>query len=147
MPHSNNPPWLSRNTFVAPLLAPNSTIVDYGCGNKEFLNYYLPSEYLGIDKNPNANIVADLETYIPDSKVYDYGLVLGVLEYLNRPFEFIKKIKPTANCFIVLALIKAKKKEEWTNHFTESDFLENLQSIFSDVEMQTHERYHIFICQ
>jgi hypothetical protein len=143
----SNPSWLDRNNFVVELLTPNSTIVDYGCGSKEFLNYYAPLEYLGIDQNPNADIVTDLESYIPDDKKYNYGLVLGVLEYLQEPFEFIKKVKYTANCFIILAFIKTKKKTEWTNHFTEDAMFSNLQLIFPTVEIKTHGRYRIFICR
>ena len=146
MPHSN-PSWLDRNIFIASLLKDNASIIDYGCGSKEFLNYYSPSEYLGIDQNPNADIIADLESYIPTNKQYDYGLILGVLEYLKSPFEFVEKVKHTADCFIILAFIKSSKKPEWTNHFTEDELLLKLKLSFDNVEVTQHNRYRIFTCR
>lgn len=147
MQHCNKHPWSNRDRFVVPFLIPNSTIIDYGCGYKDILNYYSPKEYLGIDLNPTADVVADLNTYIPVHFNYDYGLILGVLEYLEEPFKFIDKVKDTANTFIILNFIRDKKKSVWKQTFTLDQVTAEYENIFDQVlNYKIRNKYDIFVC-
>jgi len=143
----DDPKWQKRNIFVSELMTKNKSVIDYGCGDKSFLKYYTPSEYLGIDLNPKADIIADLETYTPKSKVYDYALILGVLEYLDSPFEFVQKVSSTAETIIILHLFKVNRKKEWTNNFNKEQVIEEYSKVFKQVLHIKHNQYDIFVCQ
>lgn len=144
---NNKHAWSDRNRFITPFIVPNSTIIDYGCGHKDILNYYTPKDYVGLDLNPDADVIVDLNEYEPIRTNYDYALVLGVLEYLEDPFTFLNKVKNTANTFIILNYLKSKKKNIWKQTFTLDQVTTEYHKIFNKVlNYKVKNKYDIFIC-
>jgi hypothetical protein len=133
-------PWSERFNFVVTHIPIDCTVVDFGCGNQEILNFYKPKEYLGIDKIPNAMMNLNLD--IDDIKIknYDVGLLLGVLEYVDNPDIVLNKIKNFANMFLILTL-PVKKKLEWKRAFTEDSISKLLTAHFNSVENFRYNRY------
>lgn len=138
--------WAGRNKYIIPFLQKNSSIIDFGCGNKNILDFYTPKKYFGIDINPNADLIIDLNNYNQDYSGYDYALVLGVLEYLDKPFEFLRKIKNSADTFIILNLCTNKKKKVWKHAFDAKNLNLEYQMIFKNIVHYKTSRYDIFIC-
>jgi SAM-dependent methyltransferase len=96
----DNPHWTLRNKTIAELLVPNKTILDLGCGTKDFLKYYNPLKYLGVDIVPYADIVVNLNNDLILEEGWDYVINSGILEYIDDPECYIKKIKTLGNQFI-----------------------------------------------
>jgi len=96
----DSPHWTLRNRTISLLLSPNKSLLDLGCGSKDILKYYKPSRYLGIDIVPQADLILDLNKNINIEKNWDYVVCSGILEYLEDPFDFIKKINTLGNNFI-----------------------------------------------
>ena len=143
----NKHSWSQRNKFIVPFLNEQSSIIDYGCGHKDILNYYKPTKYLGIDLNPSADIVVDLNNFEPIYFGYDYGLILGVLEYLNNPFTFLNKVSTTADKFIILNFIRGKRKKAWKQSFSLDQLLEEYGNVFNSVlNYKVNNKYDIFLC-
>lgn len=142
------PVWSERNNWIKNFIPNNTSVVDWGCGNKDILRYISPSKYTGIDQNEFADIQADFNIEIPIlfSK-YDVGLVLGVLEYLQDPDYFLRSIKPTADIFIILCLSNKRKKLEWKNNFTKEDFNNLLIPIWDRVSFDRYGNYILAVCQ
>lgn len=148
MQHSNKHSWSHRDIFVTPFLRPNSTIIDYGCGHKDILNYYKPSNYIGLDLNLDADVIINLNEYVPQFFNYDYALILGVLEYLDKPFDFLNTVKDTANEFIILNFLRETKKPEWNQTFTLQQVTKEYNKIFDTVlNYKVLNKYDIFLCR
>lgn len=133
-------PWSERFTFVVTHIPKNCSVVDFGCGNQEILNFYTPTEYLGIDKVPDAMMILNLDTDDIKIKKYDLGLLLGVLEYVDNPDAVLNKIKNFADTFLILTL-PVKKKTEWKRAFTEESFHQLLTSHFGSIKNFKYGRY------
>jgi 2-polyprenyl-3-methyl-5-hydroxy-6-metoxy-1,4-benzoquinol methylase len=141
------PVWTERNLWVRDFIPENSSVIDWGCGKKDILRYYTPKEYLGIDIDPNADIIADFNQEIPKiSGKYDVGLALGVLEYLEDYENFLKNISDSANVFLVLFLVDRRKKEEWKNAFTSEFAEEILRKNWKNVKIERDKNYLLGIC-
>ena len=144
---NNKHTWSDRDRFIIPFLKENCSIIDYGCGHKDILNYFQPKEYFGIDLNPVADLIVNLDEYKPIHFGYDYGLILGVLEYLDKPFDFVNKVKDTADTFIILNLLRDKKKPIWKQTFTLDQVIKEYENIFSQVlNYKIKNKYDIFVC-
>lgn len=141
------PVWTERNTWVKTFINDGVSIIDWGCGNKDILRYVKPLNYLGIDKDLPADIIANFNKEIPVIETkYDVGLVLGVLEYLDNPEYFLKSIKHSADTFIVLCLANRYKKEEWQNVFSAEDFNNLLIPLWKKVSFERKGNYILAIC-
>ena len=141
------PVWSERNLWIREFIPNNSSIIDWGCGDKDILRYISPSQYLGIDQNPLADIQEDFNKSIPViDAVYDIGLILGVLEYLDNPKIFLQSVKPTAKQFLVLCFVDHRKKKEWTNAFTSNDVKILLSSLWKNVSYKSNKNYLLGIC-
>jgi hypothetical protein len=139
-------PWSNRWAFVKDYIPNNTSIVDFGCGNKELLDYLTPTRYLGVDRLPNADLVADLDEPFFLNDKFDVALLLGVLEYVNDPEYTLTNIVPTANCFIVLSLA-VKQKFNWRRAFTEHSITQLLARYFQKVDNYQHGRYILSVCK
>ena len=126
-------PWSQRNLFIKEYIPENSSIIDYGCGNKEILDFYRPKKYLGIDILEDADIVMDLNDPREITEKYDVGLILGLLEYLDNPDFTLDKIKYTANKFLILTC-NSKKKKEWKKSFNKDQIEKIVKTHFKKVE-------------
>lgn len=140
-------PWSDRWAFVKDYIPTNVSIVDFGCGNKESLDYITPTRYLGVDRLPSADLVADLNSdFVLDDK-FDVALLLGVLEYVKNPEHTLNNIVSNADHFIVLSLTAKKPKPEWQRAFTEQSINQLLQNYFSEVKHHWHGRYILSVCK
>ena len=145
----NEPKWAARNILLNQFDLNSYTIVDFGCGDKSFLNYFKPKEYIGLDKNKTADIVIDFDINdIPLNKEYDVGLVLGVLEYVKDTDLFLEKIKPFAKKFIIMSLqVKRPKYHHgWVSFFTKETFDVLVKKHFSKINYYDRNRYIIAEC-
>lgn len=141
------PSWTERNKYITKHIPESASVIDWGCGDKDTLRYIQPKKYLGIDKNVEADIIADFNISIPVIEDhYEIGLVLGVLEYLNDPKHFLETIKSTADTFIILSLPN-RKKPEWSKNFTIEEFQALLLSIWTTVSFEKQGGYIIGICK
>jgi hypothetical protein len=139
--------WYERNAFVKDFI-PSGSIVDFGCGQREILDFVAPTEYLGIDCNEHADIYHDLNDSLVLDKQYDVGLWLGVLEYLNDPAKSVRNQKDYAKQFIVLTLnVKIKQHHGWKNAFNRDSIDKLLCNIFAEVEHHTYNRYTLSVCK
>ena len=140
-------PWSDRWVFVKDYIPENVSIVDFGCGNKESLDYIKPTRYLGVDCLPGADLVADLDTPFSLDDKFDVALLLGVLEYVKDPVYTLNNIVGSADHFIVLSLTAKKPKPEWQRAFTEQSINQLLQTYFSNVTHHWHGRYILSVCK
>lgn len=139
--------WYERNEFVRNFI-PAGSIVDFGCGQREILDFVIPTEYLGIDCNEHADIYHDLNEPLVLDKQYDVGLWLGVLEYLNDPAQSVRNQKDCAKQFIVLTLnVEIKPQYGWKNAFTRDSINKLLCNIFAEVEHHTYNSYTLSVCK
>jgi hypothetical protein len=139
--------WNLRTKQVADLILPNSTILDIGCADKDFLNFYKAKDYLGIDKTDKADIQLDLDQdiYVP-YKNYDYCLILGVLEYLDYPDKIVNFYKKYADATIILFSNKKSKKALWKNFFSKEQKIELIKTHFTEYEVIESPGFVIFKC-
>lgn len=139
-------PWSERWKFVKDYIPNDVSIVDFGCGNKELLDYITPAHYLGIDLLNSADLVANLDEPFYLDKKFDVAVLLGVLEYVNDPEYTLNNIVHNADHFVVLSL-PVKKKSEWRRAFTESSIDQLLRKYFSSVDHHWHDRYILSVCK
>ncbi len=140
-------PWSDRWAFVKDYIPTDVSIVDFGCGNKESLDYIKPLRYLGVDQLPSADLVADLDKPFALDSTFDVALLLGVLEYVKDPEYTLNNIAPYANHFVVLSLTAKKPKPEWQRAFTEQSIDQLLRNYFSEVKHHWHGRYILSVCK
>jgi hypothetical protein len=141
------PIWATRNVFLDQFELADCSVVDFGCGDKSILKYQTFREYIGLDQVPTADIQINFDTdAITLAKHYDVGLVLGVLEYLKDPAEFVRSMKPFADRFIIMILAKDVAKPEWRQAFTQESFAILLDGQWSDCKYITAGIYVIADC-
>ena len=139
-------PWSDRWAFVKDYIPNNVSIVDFGCGNREVLDYVTPSRYLGVDRVDTADIVADLDQPLQIDDTFDLGLLLGVLEYLEDPERTLNNVVSYASEFVIVTLV-AKKKPEWRQAFNDNSIDQLLRKFFRTVEHHRHGRYILSVCK
>ena len=71
--------WIDRTKFIATLIDPDSSVIDFGCGSMAIKEIAKIKNYLGIDLQ-DADINIDLNAEFPKVEHYNLGLVIGVLE-------------------------------------------------------------------
>lgn len=90
---TTNPHWEDRNKIIANMMEPNKKVIDLGCGAKNLLKFYKPSEYLGVDGIPSADLSMDLDSNFILPVGWDYAVNSGILEFVIRPDLYLEKIK------------------------------------------------------
>jgi hypothetical protein len=146
--HQSRPKWTNRNLAIKEFIKENLTIADFGCGDKDILNYINPKEYIGLDNNNYADIKIDFnKERISLNKKYDYGLILGVLEYLNSPYKLIEESKLYVDTLLILIYPKKNKKLVWKQSLSIQDTLLFLKSLYSNVTEHTLGPYTLFECR
>jgi hypothetical protein len=139
-------PWSDRFLFLEAHIPENVSIVDFGCGNKQILDYCSPSQYLGIDLCKEADVNIDLNNNFNLEETYDTGLILGLLEHVKDAEFTLKNCIRYADNFLVLTS-SAKKKKEWNFSFSESDIKELLEKYFNNVQCYKYPRYTLSIAK
>jgi hypothetical protein len=132
--------WYNRNEFVAEYIPANVSIVDFGCGNKEILDFCTPTKYLGIDICDQADLKFDLNIELTLNEKYDLGLALGLLEYVKDPNFTLSNIKKYVRKIIVLTL-DVKKKNEWLQTFNQDQISSLMHTHFKNVLHYRHGNY------
>jgi hypothetical protein len=140
-------PWSDRWEFVKNYIPDNTSIIDFGCGNKESLDYVNPTRYLGVDRLSCADLVADLDQNFVLHDKFDLALLLGVLEYVKDPEYTLNNIVGNADNFIVLCLAAKKIKPEWQRVFSQQSIDNLLQKFFAEVTHHAHGRYILSVCK
>lgn len=142
------PIWTERNKWIKDSIPNDKSIIDWGCGNKDILRYINPPKYLGIDCISDADIIVDLNKEIPIiNEKYNVGLVLGLLEYLDNPQEFLNSIKSTADIFLILILSTKKKKAEWKSNFSVESFNNLIIPTWKKVSFERNRNYILAVCR
>lgn len=101
MSHLQNPHWTRRNKLIGEsILSPNKTVLDLGCGAKDLLKYYTPSQYLGVDIVESADVTVDLSGEFELPSGWDYVVNSGILEYVNDLDKYLKQISTLGNEYI-----------------------------------------------
>lgn len=133
-------PWSDRFLFLEKHIPDNVSIVDFGCGNKQILDYCNPREYLGIDICDDADLKINLNEHFSLDKKYDLGLILGVLEHVIDPEFTLQNCIQHTDKLIVLTS-SAKMKAEWLHAFDKNKIQCLLQKYFSHVDSFIYPRY------
>ena len=143
--------WIERNEWIAPYIPEESSILDIGCGNKSILQYVKCNDYLGLDRTEYADIKTDLDTEtIEINKIYDVGLILGVLEYLTDPNNVISKYKDNAKTWIIVtkrSSLKSKIKYGWKQEIKFPLLKAILNKNFTNVKIiDSYDGYYLGLC-
>jgi hypothetical protein len=95
------PHWSGRNKLIAEqFLELNKSVLDIGCGAKDLLRYYTPSDYLGVDGIPEADLVIDLNSNFVIPSGWDYVVCSGIFEHVDRADLLLKKLLNLGNEYI-----------------------------------------------
>jgi len=95
-----NPSWTSRNKLIASMVPLGVSVLDMGCGAKDFLNYYQPTKYLGVDCVDTADVKIDLNGDLSLPSGWDFVINSGILEYLDDFQAYLCKVKILGNNFV-----------------------------------------------
>jgi len=139
-------PWSDRFLFLEKYIPDNVSIVDFGCGNKQILDYCFPTEYLGIDILETADLKIDLNDAFSLDKQFDVGLILGLLEHVENPEFTLQQCIRYADTFVVLTST-AKMKSEWKNQFNKTSIELLLRKYFKNVNCYQYPRYIVSVAE
>ena len=96
-----NPHWTNRNKLIGEtMMDPNKTVLDLGCGAKDLLRYYTPTRYLGVDIAVTADIQINFDNDFELPAGWDYVVNSGILEYIDDPAKYLKRISTLGNEYI-----------------------------------------------
>lgn len=104
-------------------------VLDVGCGSGPYLQETLnhgAAQAVGIDpargmlelarqrlsKNANSDRLVLIEGYFPTvipSSTFDYGIVMGVMDYIDQPLHFLRALKP----FIIRGAAISFPSDHW----------------------------------
>lgn len=139
-------PWSDRFLFLEKYIPNNISIIDFGCGNQQILDYCNPSKYVGIDLNPPATIISDLNKSFHIEEKFDLGLILGLLEHLENPEYTLSQIYKCSKSFIVLTS-RSKMKSEWKHCFDSEKIETLLKKYFKNVRSDLYKRYTVTLAE
>ncbi len=139
-------PWSDRFLFLEKYIPSNVSIVDFGCGNKQILDYCSPRNYLGIDISEDADLQIDLNKPFELDKTFDVGLILGLLEHIENPEFTLQQCIKYADTFVILTST-AKMKAEWKQRFDKESIEMLLKKYFKNVNCYSYPRYTISIAK
>ena len=119
----------------------SSKVADLGCGTQILARSLDAScKYSGYDihnMNPR-NILIDLNEDFDLGRVFDYAILLGVLEFLDDPFVTLASLQHQADELILsyvfskesnLEIIEKRISIGVLNHFGQKEFLSGLESL------------------
>ena len=125
--------WDSRTEKITSLVAPQSSILEFGAG-RLVLKSYLPAscQYTPSDlvNRGEGTIVCDLNKRpLPDFQTYDFAVFSGVLEYVYDVESLIWHLSRSVNNIVASYAVlesNAEKRDKygWVNNFTSREFVE-----------------------
>jgi hypothetical protein len=133
--------WRLRIKAMARHIAPQSSVMDLGCGKMWLREFLQNCEYIPVDCTDRGlgTIVCDFNAREFPSRIAGYAFVSGCLEYLNDPAWFAGRIAATCGACILsyCALdnfpdVKARAQLGWRHNFRASQVVQ----IFEDAGMR-----------
>jgi len=129
-------PWRERWNYRAGVavnkIYDDSSIIDLGGGFGEVYQAMGGKcEYVSIDLKPwtDLTVVADFNKgEFPDVKKADFVVCLGVIEYIEKPFYFLKKIHKYGNRMVISYREKSCGGMDRKNNLSYMEFREILES-------------------
>lgn len=111
------------NLFFQRYVEEGSSVLHFGSGDNSLKELIKSSEYVGVDIVEGSDVQCDLNSDFPDfgEKKFDVALVAGVVEYLDDPVEFLKKVRYIAKKTIILEYkyeFCENLREEWKKHWS-----------------------------
>ena len=143
------PVWSERNRFLKDYQIDNLNVLDFGCGDKSICNYFDFKSYVGFDREATSDIQLNFnDVTFEIHETGDLGLVLGVLEYLDDPNNFLNRIKHSCNRFIIMVLaIKGPKVHHgWQRVYNKESFNTILSKHFSNYNIKEFNKYLVADC-
>jgi hypothetical protein len=147
--YNKNPAWIERAQIVSALIPDGATILEIGVGTGEFRRFVgSRTLHVGADLNPlDADTIALNLDYDPlPPGHFDYVVLLGVLEYVRRPYVAARKLCNAADDIVITYCCKTdnsaegaqeRLRREWINDFTESDFIAMFASLGKTLTSRT----------
>jgi 2-polyprenyl-3-methyl-5-hydroxy-6-metoxy-1,4-benzoquinol methylase len=150
--------WIKRIKEMSGFITPSESVMDLGCGQmwlSSFLdasNKYYPVDYTYRSDN---TIIADFnKNQFPDLNV-DVVFASGILEYIDNPKWFVKKISDCCKkCIISYCTIeyhpsiRNRRNLKWVNDLTFKDienlFKENNMILENNLLLDTNSTIFIF---
>ncbi|MBS0626744.1 MAG: methyltransferase domain-containing protein [Verrucomicrobia bacterium] len=130
------------------------TVVDFGCGDGDYVNYYLKNGLtaVGYDGNPVTEMVSGGTCFVQDlsvpldlQKKFDWVISLETGEHLPKQYEeiFLENLIRHLKCGLILSW--AVEGQGGTGHFNEqnNDYIKNIFSDLgweNDIEVEEHLR-------
>jgi Methyltransferase domain len=134
-PSSYPEDWQARAAQAARFILPGWNVLDVGCGPHMSLRRYLPPDctYHPADLYPWTSGVhhADVDANIFPQGSFDCVVLLGVIEYLTKPWLAFRFAQSSASamvisyCYPLTAECRSREQAGWVNAFS-PDQLSNL---------------------
>lgn len=115
--------WKKRNSLIAGSIPEGSRVIDLGAGFGFLESRLRPGcSYVPIDKFKmnDKTIVADFNSgELPDVDRGDIVVVQGLIEYIEKPFDFLRSIKKYAPQLLIsyLETDASSPEQERKNYF------------------------------
>lgn len=153
--------WHERSEMIQGHIPPNHSVLEFGAGKGRLKDISQNSNYLATDLilRPGIDLIIDLNKPFQLEHKYDTSVLAGVLEYLDSPFNSLKRVAEHTSYNIILTYCFPsdgfkkynRRKLMWVNDLTES----NLISIFKElgfkilsselIEKKRDYRQHIWV--
>lgn len=113
--------WLQRYELISKLIPENCSIIEFGAAGRDILKFITPRIYYPFDIQD-----MDLNQAFPVLKEkVDLVLAVGLIEYLDDPFEFLRTISHYSNKAIIThnpAKDKNHRYYKFKNRFFKLEF-------------------------
>ena len=131
--------WHERSRKIQVHIPSNHSVLEFGAGKGLLKAISENSIYLATDLilRPGIDLIIDLNKPFHLEHKYDTSVLLGVLEYLDSPFNSLERVSKYTSHNIILTYCfpcdgfkkYTRRRLMWVNDLTES----NLISIFKDL--------------
>jgi hypothetical protein len=140
-PSSYDPNWADRSRVAAQLIQDRARVLEVGTGLGTLRALIADRcNYTGADLQPldDRTLAIDLESDPIPHGSWDTIVLLGVVEYLYRPFDALRKAASAASNLIIsygccvdegAASLTVRRGMGWTNSMTERDLTEELGTL------------------
>lgn len=141
------PVWDERNRILAGLIPRGSSVLDLGAGAQTLRTHLIDCEYQPCDFVPNEGVLRcdfNRGIYPATTKVYDYFVCSGVLEYIRDLNTFLQKVSALGHQGLVTyADLRphhsrlSRLRHGWVNHLSRTELESLLRDVGLEYEYQT----------
>lgn len=113
-PWGENREWKKRTMAIAQIIPDGTSVLDLGGGFGNLTKYF-SGVYLSVDKRPwtDLTVVADFnKEEFPDIGTFNYLVAQGIMEYIEKPKEFLESIKKYGDILIITCRLDIMKMEK-----------------------------------